>query len=564
MKVCEQCGYENEDFQDVCVSCGAPLPQKKGKGMIIGLVCAIAAVIVVAVVGVLLFYNSDGQVYVRAMDKGNNYYSLGDYDTALDYYEIALEALPEKEEVYLKMANAYEALGDTEAAQNILAQGYDVTSSARIEIAISSLAEEADAEASKTTLASDDSVTVEEAQTLAASVTMNTSIYKIISNYTYGDYRRDYGIASVTTNSDGQVVVGLTGGSMTLYYYNTDENPNAVSNDEPMLGAKPTEIEINTLEILFAGFEGGLTQERLEELLGKTLEITYDDETETYVTSFVYEDCNVTVETDSEGYILSASNDAYASPTSYEEEEEEEEEGAVEMSGYVTDASTGTGVYGATMKFMQNGEEIESLTTAGDGYYELKLDVGDYEVEVSLSGYISETFTFTIGQYDTYCYQNMTISPEMEEGVIRIVLEWGATPRDLDSHTEGTFSNGTSFSVAYTNKQTGTSGTNYYATLDVDDTSGNGVETTTIYDVGADFEFYVYNYSGEAVSDWSNVTVKVYMGDGLVETFTGPDATDLNGTTDTVRILKWNVFSYSNGTITKDDLFLHDLVENDY
>ncbi|MCC8168403.1 MAG: carboxypeptidase regulatory-like domain-containing protein [Clostridiales bacterium] len=539
MKICEQCGYENEDTQEICVSCGAPLPEKKGKGLIIGLVCAIVAVIAVAAIGVALYYNSDGQVYVRAMNKGDSYYNLSDYENALVYYEKALKALPEKEEVYIKMADTYEALGDTEAAVSILQQGYDTISSVRLELALNQITE-----ISKSSLVSSDLITVEEAREICANVTLNTSVYKIIANYTYNDYSRDYGIAGTSVNSDGQVVVELNGGSMTLYFYNTDENPDAVneSQDAPLSTSKPTEVAINTLDVLFDGFEGGVTIEKLSELLGQTVSAVYNEDKEIYEIAFEYEECSVTVETDSDGNILSASNTASVSPTEFEQEEDEQdEEGGVEMSGYVTDAATGSGIYGATLKFTQNGSEVETLTTAGDGYYELDLPQGDYQVEVSLSGYITETFDFTIGKYDNYFYQNMTISPEMAEGVIRIVLEWGASPRDLDSHTEGTFSNGSAFYVDFTNRSMGTNGTNYYATLDVDDTSGNGMETTTIYDVSAEFEFYIVNYSGESLTDWSGVTVKVYMGDGLVDTFTGPSHDS--------GIMQWNVFTYSGGTI---------------
>ena len=39
---------------------------------------------------------------------------------------------------------------------------------------------------------------------------------------------------------------------------------------------------------------------------------------------------------------------------------------------------------------------------------------------------------------------NFTISPELEEGEIRIVLTWSARPVDLDAHLEGTGSGGQS------------------------------------------------------------------------------------------------------------------------
>jgi len=83
-------------------------------------------------------------------------------------------------------------------------------------------------------------------------------------------------------------------------------------------------------------------------------------------------------------------------------------------------------------------------------------------------GYIKTIFNFTVIGGLTKSYE-VHVSPVLNDSEIRIVLSWGANPRDLDSHFVGE-----DIHVFYGNKSA--KGVN----LDCDDTNGYGPETITI------------------------------------------------------------------------------------
>jgi hypothetical protein len=113
-----------------------------------------------------------------------------------------------------------------------------------------------------------------------------------------------------------------------------------------------------------------------------------------------------------------------------------------------------------------------------------------------------------------------------EKDSIRIVLTWGATPHDLDSHLVGPgISGGSRFHVYFVNRnyyETGSyasEGSLYAADLDYDDVTSYGPEVTTIRILtpGA-YYFYVHDYSNlsdetSTAMSLSGASVSVYVGD---------------------------------------------------
>lgn len=109
---------------------------------------------------------------------------------------------------------------------------------------------------------------------------------------------------------------------------------------------------------------------------------------------------------------------------------------------------------------------------------------------------------------------------------IRIVLTWGETPRDLDSHLVGPGVDGTRFHVYYENRNYYEDGTYssdsalYAVDLDYDDTTSYGPEITTIHTMTpGTYYFYVHDYTNGSDSSstemaLSGATVKVYKGSG--------------------------------------------------
>jgi len=101
---------------------------------------------------------------------------------------------------------------------------------------------------------------------------------------------------------------------------------------------------------------------------------------------------------------------------------------------------------------------------------------------------------------------------------VRVVLTWGNTPRDLDSHLTGPASTtdpANRFHVYFSSKTFDLDGGIKAASLDLDDTTSYGPEVTTIrVKTPGDYYFYVDNYSRDSETGLaqSGATVAVYTG----------------------------------------------------
>lgn len=223
------------------------------------------------------------------------------------------------------------------------------------------------------------------------------------------------------------------------------------------------------------------------------------------------------------------------------------------ISGSVLNALTGSGVSGLTVELrsgigQRTGEVVGTATTgSGGSFTTTTVPVGNYTAQVSGSGWTTSYAT-------VYCLGNgttnnppITITPLLNEGEFRIILTWGATPSDLDSHLTGPNGSGGRFHVYYSD--------DYYldkANLDTDDTSSYGPETITIaqQDSGV-YRYYVHDYSNRGnpsstVMSNSGAIVRVYNGGEQVATF--PVPTGRSGTL-------WSVFEINGNVITPVNTF---------
>jgi hypothetical protein len=173
------------------------------------------------------------------------------------------------------------------------------------------------------------------------------------------------------------------------------------------------------------------------------------------------------------------------------------------------------------------------------------MEAGNYTGEIYADGYITGYFyVFSIGGTAAY-NQNGVVTPVLLDGTTSIVLTWGETPRDLDSHLVGPTESGSSFHVYYGNKIIRNNG-ELYAELDVDDTSSYGPETTTISkQMTGNYTFLVHDYtnlSKTSCNDLSNsgAEVKVLRGGTIIATFSVP--ANQGGTV-------WRVFEMDGDTI---------------
>ena len=174
---------------------------------------------------------------------------------------------------------------------------------------------------------------------------------------------------------------------------------------------------------------------------------------------------------------------------------------------------------GADVIFQQNGEQSVTAKTDAQGKARLtprKPLKGDELLIIKKTGF-SDLVVKCPCDGLTYA-----LSPIMKGlDSLRIVLNWGATPFDLDSHLA--FSNNHIFFNAKNGEK---------AWLDVDDTSSYGPETITIDKRldGTTYTYAVHDYSNAAdVNDRalsaSGARVFVYVGQSLVKTYYVPTGT---------------------------------------
>ena len=224
------------------------------------------------------------------------------------------------------------------------------------------------------------------------------------------------------------------------------------------------------------------------------------------------------------------------------------------VAGVAKNATTGLGIEGVTVNVRanwnnQSGDVIATTTTDADGSYSFSLERGYYTLEFARDGFVSTFVNVASSNAIGACegVLSPTSTSEVTSTEFRIVLTWGETPRDLDSHLVGLDDSNSVFHIAYYNKVERDTDGNVIASLDVDDVSSYGPETVTIVNARTDATYYYsvkdftdrYDATSTKMSE-SGANVKVYQGSVLVKEYNVP----LNqaGTI-------WNVFKIENGSV---------------
>lgn len=443
--------------------------------------------------------------YLAAMEEGQKYLAESNYEQAIIQYQKAIVIDPKQEEAYLSLAEIYLQQDDSSKAGSILRKGYKLTGSVKIQRMLNDL------EFRTLTARNGDKEKSEEQIDLATasqSIAWNTSFVQKIVDYTFEDYKREYGqVISIETNSDGYLEVRHEKLDAVFYYRNTSDNEEIVdiSRKVPYAAGMPEKIVLDSLGILFRNFEGGASLSRMQMLFGERVQPKtqegkpYIENTET--------DLIAKIGTDSEGNIISPSTwNELILPLA-----NKKKTAAGTLSGVVVDAVTGKGVAGAVLTFMPKSSSNMTVVRETDpkGAFRTELEADDYKINVEAENYVSETFEFTVRQGESYSGEQFVISPELSEEA-RIILEWGAQPVDLDSYLAGSAGGLNNIWVCFSDKRA-SSGGNIIAELDLDDINGYGPETTTIYDLDGEYQFLVFDYHVTGTMAQYGATVKVYM-----------------------------------------------------
>lgn len=476
---------------------------KKDK-LIITLVAVAAAVVVVLALVFAPMLSSSGSDYTSSLKKGQEYYASGDYDKAIIAYKTAIEKNGSGIEAYEGLAQAYMASGYLSLANSTIQTGLAVSASPLLEQMKQELAQE---------LGTDEKVPDDTAQTAEkkADPTLNESLLKFIAGATYTDYAKNYELEEVQSQ-EGSRTYRVKDLDLEISFDNVEGNA-------PYSNAMPDRARLLNITKLF-DVSGDIYYTSLAVISNIHNLVNEDDS----VTFDAY-GCTIRLYTDENGKILPEALNyiVISDKKDTEEGEEETEEGksVCILSGTVKDAATGEPIEEADVRaykgYSNTGEPVEG-TTDSSGSYELAVTGGnDYYIEVEKDGYITGTFSAYVLSANPTQHQDFTISQELEDDVIRIVLTWDSSPRDLDSYLRGNTDSGMSFQTSYFNQKAADGSGNTIAELDLDDTDGYGPETTTVYDMAGIYTFRVVDFNVTGTMASSGATVNVYKGSALME-----------------------------------------------
>ncbi|KIR02944.1 TPR domain protein [Lachnospiraceae bacterium TWA4] len=216
--------------------------------------------------------------------------------------------------------------------------------------------------------------------------------------------------------------------------------------------------------------------------------------------------------------------------------------------GKVVDATTGNSIRATIIIHRDTfdgpvvGNNTGTYLCDNTGTFTLpQLPYGTYVFEVASEGYISIPVLYEVNKNDsnkTVNLGNFPLSTTLDDNNYRIVLWWGETPKDLDSHLVANTDTNEKYHIYYGNKNPSPS----YANLDIDDTTSYGPETITItnFESLSNIRYAVHDYSnaGSTSSDSlanSGAYVVVYKGNSLLQVFYAPK--NIGGT-------EWDVFAF--------------------
>ena len=151
-----------------------------------------------------------------------------------------------------------------------------------------------------------------------------------------------------------------------------------------------------------------------------------------------------------------------------------------------------------------------------DGAYTLQAESPGYSV------YSYAPLVLAMGEDKQW---NFSLSPSLRG--LRLVLNWGANPKDLDAHLLTPRIDGVRYHIQYQNRYFGQTNRPPFAQLDADETSGYGPETITIAsNAPGIYRYYAHNYQEDQGNTGaftnSEAVVQIYSTAGLIQTVRVP------------------------------------------
>ena len=148
--ICRKCNCGYDEKYGVCPNCGIPyqqyteniaaMPNKSKSGLIA--VISISAVVLIGIFIALIMIFSHPNTQSQLNEQislGEKYLNEENYEEAIVAFKKAIEIEPNTPELYIKLADAYIAKGDTANAISILQEGYEKTQSEKIKTKLDGL-----------------------------------------------------------------------------------------------------------------------------------------------------------------------------------------------------------------------------------------------------------------------------------------------------------------------------------------------------------------------------------------------------------------------------------------
>lgn len=517
---------------------------KKNKLWLVLIPVVLVAVVLIGAAGFILVQNDSSDAYSEAISLAKTYIEEQNYEGAIAAYEQAIALDQTKTTAYEGLARIYQAQGDAGKLEQIIVlyernNNDDATMRNKYGAELETLLLQ---EKEKQAAASAEEAAME-AELLKAQettqVNLDSSVLNFIAGASYGDYLSQYGQAAIE-NTGNTSVLTYQNPPIVCTYAPEGGTSLVDSSGTPYSSSCPTSVSFTDLSFIFVGMTGQTTLETLEaETALENVTVVESDGTN-YV-QFQVKNCQVKIQSDENGNI--SGPDAWNQVTFTRTEEEND---TCTLTGAVIDATTGDGVVEAKIRFRagfgsETGTVVYEKVSDFSGDYMAEVEPGEYTVEISAADYITEYYEVTVYSWFASDEKDFVLSPELEEGQIRIVLEWGSYPRDLDSYLQGTASDGSSVNVNFIHSKEQNNSGEEVANLDVDCMSGYGPETTTILDIGGSYTFFVNDFGENGVLGQSGATVKIYM--------PGADQPELVTIPDNIAYV-WNVCRIENGVLT--------------
>lgn len=171
--------------------------------------------------------------------------------------------------------------------------------------------------------------------------------------------------------------------------------------------------------------------------------------------------------------------------------------------GEIHDAVTGQGMENVKLTLRKHwgqttGDIVKELYTDINGTYVIQdLPLGNYTVTMEKEQYVTDSFNIVVTRSGNLNQHGAMVPKtiEGEQSELRVVLTWGATPMDLDSHLVGVSAQD-AFHISFMNR-IAFNDEDKIADLDVDDTDSYGPETVSLYktDGAMKYHYYIHDYT---------------------------------------------------------------------